>query len=346
MRTLLISACLLLAAPAWSVPADLLFFEDFNDNTADGFTPVSGTWECLGGEYYYHVEGVNQHGLSVFGSVEWADYRVEWDQLITAGCGAHKLLFRMQSLFECYLFGVRAEPFNDFWLYRMNGGPLELEPLANGSISFTIGEWHHFMVAAEGPYISGWADNIHLFTIYRRGTRFAQRLPSLECLVCYSLKLDSTRASMAVSLDGTGTTRSSTTCTLHRPVPFCQAWSRRRSTSHPPLFWSWNRKILALISTRKDSSTPCVPPLEDLHQLWRLEPVSTEAQAYRRFNRQWGVKGFLLKCASQQYCSATLAVFCAGSGLLAKDPRCFSQGAAPAQSGRPSLDILCDWELC
>lgn len=37
------------------------------------------------------------------------------------------------------------------------------------------------------------------------------------------------------------------------------------------------------------------------------------ARVYRRFSRQWGVKGFPMNCVNKQYCSATLAVLCDGS---------------------------------
>ena len=47
--------------------------------------------------------------------------------------------------------------------------------------------------------------------------------------------LESTRASMAAAMVGTGTARSSATRAVHRPVPFWPASSRTMSTSGSPV---------------------------------------------------------------------------------------------------------------
>jgi radical SAM protein with 4Fe4S-binding SPASM domain len=48
-------------------------------------------------------------------------------------------------------------------------------------------------------------------------------------------------------------------------------------------------------------------------ELERFIPARREvARVYRRFSRQWGVRGFPMNCVNKQYCSATIAVLCDG----------------------------------
>lgn len=190
MRILIASLVLLAALPAWSQP---LLFEDFEDGVADGFTPATGFWECVGGEYYCHVEGFERPGLALFGESTWTDYTVEWDQIIDAGCGDHKLQFRMQSLYDCYLFGVRAYPYAEYWLYRMNGGPLALTPIANGPIPCSIGVWHHFVLEVYGNTIAASMDGIVLFAVTHHDPGLEQGYLALSAWSGGLLDLQDTR---------------------------------------------------------------------------------------------------------------------------------------------------------
>ncbi len=67
---------------------------------------------------------------------------------------------------------------------------------------------------------------------------------------------DSARAKTASAMPVTGTPRSRADLTVQRPVPFCSASSRIRSTSGLPVLASVWRKTCAVISTRKLSRSP------------------------------------------------------------------------------------------
>ena len=67
---------------------------------------------------------------------------------------------------------------------------------------------------------------------------------------------ESVRANTASVIPVSGTPRSSASCEVQRPVPFCSAWSRIASTSGLPVPASVFCSTIAVISMRNDSRSP------------------------------------------------------------------------------------------
>jgi hypothetical protein len=56
-----------------------IFFEDFEDGIADGFTQLSGNWQVVNGEYYCRTEGPSVLAATAAGTSDWEDYVFECD---------------------------------------------------------------------------------------------------------------------------------------------------------------------------------------------------------------------------------------------------------------------------
>src|SRR6218665_61883 len=91
-----------------------------------------------------------------------------------------------------------------------------------------------------------------------------------------SLSEDRLRASSAPAMDGTDTPRSSATCTVHLPVPFCPALSSTCSTSGLPVSGSFLRSTWRVVSSRKDSAMPW------FHWVKRSASASVDSPSPRR----------------------------------------------------------------
>ena len=67
---------------------------------------------------------------------------------------------------------------------------------------------------------------------------------------------DSDRANVASAMPVIGMPRSSALCTVHRPVPFCSAWSSTMSTNGLPVSASVCASTSAVIWIRNESRSP------------------------------------------------------------------------------------------
>ncbi len=78
MLTLLLVSMGTLTFNIQPVKADpeVLFFDDFNDGIADGWTEHLGTWNAIGGEYLVTV-GVNENGISTVDNLNLTDCVIE-----------------------------------------------------------------------------------------------------------------------------------------------------------------------------------------------------------------------------------------------------------------------------
>ncbi len=161
IRVALLAALLVLAAG--SAAGQVLLAEDFDDGVADGFTPLSGDWEVVSGEYVGSVEGYEVFGFSAAGGPEWMDYRIELD-LRVLGSINHVLRFRFTEPGEGYELNVRASPHNDVFLYKWSGGVHVL--LASADIGYTEpGFEHHFQIELLGNRIVVFFDREAVFDL-------------------------------------------------------------------------------------------------------------------------------------------------------------------------------------
>lgn len=140
------------------------FYEDFDDGTAEGFTPLSEDWQVIAGQYNCLVIGYELEGLSVFGDENWADYELDLDVMVK-GAPNHGVIFRMQSAEDYYRLGYRADPFNEVRLNRIRGGVREVL-LVIPVVPNYVGMWYHLRIVVDGQNISAYLDGIQIFTYY------------------------------------------------------------------------------------------------------------------------------------------------------------------------------------
>lgn len=143
------SPCVLAAAllfGAASTSGQILLVEDFDDGVADGFTPLSGAWEVVGGEYLAHIEGPGVYGRCAAGEESWQNYQFECDLKIFGSIN-HVLRFRVSSSGSGYELNIRAEPYFDAYLYKwIDGNRYEIAWLPFHHNESEV--WHRFEIQA------------------------------------------------------------------------------------------------------------------------------------------------------------------------------------------------------
>ena len=150
----------------WSSSAALaigdLFYEDFNDGTADGFEADCPLWTVTP-EGTYHIEnlGYEVYCWSFAGNSGWTDYTYSFDLRSHASVN-QMAAFRVQDNGDCYVVNLRSDPWNDAWLTKwVNGVP-------NHRFSTPINnfndEWHSLKVSVAGPRIQFDVDGQEVFT--------------------------------------------------------------------------------------------------------------------------------------------------------------------------------------
>ncbi|MFO7654616.1 MAG: FG-GAP-like repeat-containing protein [Candidatus Krumholzibacteriia bacterium] len=94
-----------------------LLQEDFEDGVANGFVPLAGSWQVVGGEYFTRVEMAGLEHRSRAGDLNWRDYRLQMD-LRADGGADQRLHFRCTENGDRYTLVVRASPYDDIWLRK------------------------------------------------------------------------------------------------------------------------------------------------------------------------------------------------------------------------------------
>ncbi len=158
----LISICALLlqAGPAL---CQILLEENFNDGTADDFTPAHPGWFVTPeGEYSIDNYGYEVFAWSYAGDTSWADYTVCYD-LKSIDSVNQLVAFRVKSPGNCYVLNMRSTPWNDIGLMRWVDG-VQVEEVCLHEFANRNDQWHHFDIRAVGPEISVYVDNNFVFT--------------------------------------------------------------------------------------------------------------------------------------------------------------------------------------
>jgi len=135
---------------------DLPYLETFDDGTANGFEVVSGVWSTTDGTYHCYNNQSGVKHIATVGETSWSDYRFECD-LLVAGAPEQEILFRYQSRWNWYLFGVLPSPYNRAVLWKSAGGVQQL--LAQSEeVPNAPGMWRHLAVEVQGSTIRGYFD--------------------------------------------------------------------------------------------------------------------------------------------------------------------------------------------
>jgi len=144
---ILLGTLALLVAMAISAHAVVLFEEDFDDGSADGFTPIGPGWEVVDGAYTCETTGYEIYSSSVFGDPEWTDVAISFD-IKSEESVNHLLRFRVNDFEDFYLVNLRSAPWNDVRVTRtMN---TLTEDLAIAKATLDNGIWHGVRVVASG----------------------------------------------------------------------------------------------------------------------------------------------------------------------------------------------------
>jgi len=92
------------------VEGEVLFFDDFNDDVADGWTEHLGTWSIIDGEYRISVPGIVETGLSIVDNLSLTDYVIKAKVRFTDALGFRaEIAFRYTDNEHYYTFGLSNE---------------------------------------------------------------------------------------------------------------------------------------------------------------------------------------------------------------------------------------------
>lgn len=90
--------------------ATVLFFDDFNDGAADGWTQNLGTWNVVDGKYVAQVPGIVETGISTVDSLNLTDSVIEVKIRFTDDVGyIAQIIFRYADNEHYYTFGLSNE---------------------------------------------------------------------------------------------------------------------------------------------------------------------------------------------------------------------------------------------
>lgn len=171
--TLLLTLALAGAASS-SLHAQILFEENFDDGTADGFTVVSGDWSVIDGTYHVYTTGYQVGSVSMVtapGADAWTDYQFDCDLMVSGGVG-HLVKFRASSADNCYEVDVRSDFYNDVYLQKRVDGALITLDVAYFPSSTKV--WHHLSVNVVGPEIMVQVDGTQVCDYFDTSSPFLE----------------------------------------------------------------------------------------------------------------------------------------------------------------------------
>ncbi len=119
---------------------------NFDDGTMGPFTPLGPGWDVIDGSLFCHAEDYAFFSSVLAGSPDWNDYTVAFDVRAEGGVN-HMLRFRITDFQDYYEVNVRAAPFNDVVIGRMDY--LGWQTLASVAHDTQLGVWHHVEVMVE-----------------------------------------------------------------------------------------------------------------------------------------------------------------------------------------------------
>ncbi|MEM2974451.1 MAG: DUF2341 domain-containing protein, partial [Candidatus Micrarchaeia archaeon] len=136
-----------------------LFYDDFDDGNADGWTPYSlygGEWTVVNGEY----KGSGVQVISLAGDTSWTDYVVKAKFKWISGEGHVGLIFRAQGPNNLYLWQMEDDELT-FYSRIGDWGNIVRIPFTQ-----TQGEWYELKVEVEGNIAKCYVNNQLKYTYY------------------------------------------------------------------------------------------------------------------------------------------------------------------------------------
>lgn len=130
----------------------VLFEENFDDGTADGFYPDSDLWHVNdAGQYEIENWGFEINSFSYFGDFQWRDFILSLD-MRTHDSVHNSVGFRIQENGDMYVAALRGEPYKDVFLFKMLNG--HQHQLLTSVFSNSLHDWHHLEISAFGNEFS------------------------------------------------------------------------------------------------------------------------------------------------------------------------------------------------
>ena len=130
--------------------AEIIFEEDFNDGTADGFTEDCDLWSVTpSGRYTIDLYGNEVFSWSFIGGSAWTDYTFSLD-VRSKDSKNHIAAVRVQENGDCYIINMRSRPFNDIVLTKYIGGEFHNLLFLPARVN---GEWQKISVRVVGSTI-------------------------------------------------------------------------------------------------------------------------------------------------------------------------------------------------
>jgi parallel beta-helix repeat protein len=140
----------------WNPPANVLFFDDFEDGDLDGWTMVNGNWIVADQEL---TQSDSSHWPVIIwaGDKAWINYVLQVRVKPTGGSGHVFVLFRFVNNQNFYLFGIRENWDDVVWNKCVNGS--WGQEISQHKI-IEQNQWYTLSIVVHGTSIRGYVDNV------------------------------------------------------------------------------------------------------------------------------------------------------------------------------------------
>jgi len=162
---------------AEGVGEELIFFDNFNDGVADGWTKHLGTWNVIDGEYRVSVVGLTEDGLSTVDILSLTDCAIETKLRFTDAVGfktgivfrytdnEHYYTFELSNEYDCVQFikytpekpgygvGIATTGEGNYSVHRDTSYLLKVIIQGNTFRGFINGE--EVLAGADESYVTG-----------------------------------------------------------------------------------------------------------------------------------------------------------------------------------------------
>lgn len=145
----------------------VIFYDDFGDNIADGWTKHLGTWSVVDGEYRASVPGVIETGISTVDALNLTDYVIQTKVRFTDAVGFRaEIIFRFTNN-EYYTFGLSNEydvAFLAFYQDLADVGEILADTGGDGSYPIQTHTEYLLRVEIQGNTFKCFIDDVELFS--------------------------------------------------------------------------------------------------------------------------------------------------------------------------------------
>jgi hypothetical protein len=164
--------------PPPPAPSNTILFQDnFEGGSSEGWTPNGGTWEVCQPPTFTKVycKTTSQDNLSLAGSSAWQDYTVQGYVIMPDENGGVGILGRVQNASQYYQLELRKDPttgVKKWWISKRDKGVWT--HIASGNYNFIANAFYFLRLDMRGSLLTAAvaadAGTYHTFTILGSGT--------------------------------------------------------------------------------------------------------------------------------------------------------------------------------